>query len=394
VGAHKPARAAWLLLPACSRGAPQQCMPSHAAVQRCIAAHAGRGMHGGRPPAAVQQQASSHASGGGSSSAGQQQAAGSFGSGKPLSSHPNEQMSQGEEVVALVAAIEGTDAGGGGEMEGGLSRQSSSAALISTLSRGLSRSLSSRASSLAMQSSSNMNRKVLSDGVPFGSVIHFTTHSVAPMVLKPWKVGDPQTSTGTGFFLGNKTIITNSHVVHNHTSIRLERHGQPGNFAGTVLCESALCDLALVTVEDESFWADVPAVTLQDSVPELDDTVVAVGYPLGAKSVTVTRGVVSNVALKDLSLQRRNPQQLTVQIDAAINPGNSGGPVFNVETCEVVGVAFAGLDSAEGHGFIIPVPVIRLFMATFKQAKNPLWGLLPSLGIAADGDQTPSHAPR
>jgi hypothetical protein len=110
-------------------------------------------MHGGRPPAAVQQQASSHASGGGSSSAGQQQAAGSLGSGKPLSSHPNEQMSQGEEVVALVAAIEGTDAGGGGEMEGGLSRQSSSAALISTLSRGLSRSLSSRASSLAMQSS-------------------------------------------------------------------------------------------------------------------------------------------------------------------------------------------------------------------------------------------------
>jgi S1-C subfamily serine protease len=57
---------------------------------------------------------------------------------------------------------------------------------------------------------------------------------------------------------------------------------------------------------------------------------------------------------KDLSLKDRNPAQLCVQIDAAINPGNSGGPVFNVDTCEVVGVAFAGNDSAEGHGFIIP----------------------------------------
>ena len=67
----------------------------------------------------------------------------------------------------------------------------------------------------------------------------------------------------------------------------------------------------------------------------MDDTVVAVGYPLGAKSVTITRGVVSNVAMADLSLRRMNPQQLQVQIDAAINPGNSGGPVFNVDTCKV-----------------------------------------------------------
>ena len=107
---------------------------------------------------------------------------------------------------------------------------------------------------------------------------------------------------------------------------------------------------------------------------------VAVGYPLGAKSVTVTRGVVSNVSLSDLSLKNTNPPQLTVQIDAAINPGNSGGPVFNVDSCTVVGVAFSGIDDAEGHGFIIPVPVLRFFLEGFKTRSNPLFGLLPELG--------------
>ena len=76
------------------------------------------------------------------------------------------------------------------------------------------------------------------------------------------KVGDPQASTGTGFYLGDKTIISNSNVIHNNTSIRLERHGQRGNFAGRVFCESELCDLALLTVDDETFWEGVPDVKL------------------------------------------------------------------------------------------------------------------------------------
>ena len=63
-------------------------------------------------------------------------------------------------------------------------------------------------------------------------MIHFTTHSIAPTLLKPWKVGDPKSSTGTGFHIGGRKVITNSHVIHHGTSIRLERHGQPGNFAG------------------------------------------------------------------------------------------------------------------------------------------------------------------
>lgn len=236
---------------------------------------------------------------------------------------------------------------------------------------------------------SNVQRSELSPSIPFGAVVHFTNHSLAPSQLHPWKAGTAKTFRGTGFYIGEQRIITNSHVIHNQTSLRLKRHGQPGDFAGRLLCESKLCDLALVTVDDESFWSSLPSVELQESTPELDETVLVVGYPAssgaGAKSVTVTRGVVSNVQMLDLTLEPkgRNPRQLTVQIDAAINSGNSGGPVFNVDTCAVVGVAFAA-GRAQGHGLIIPVAVLKNFLRQYERTQAPNFGLLPEVGFGFD----------
>ena len=44
--------------------------------------------------------------------------------------------------------------------------------------------------------------------------------------------------------------------------------------------------LVQVTVDDESFFAGLRAISFQQRVPDLDEEVCAVGYPLGAKSVT------------------------------------------------------------------------------------------------------------
>lgn len=109
----------------------------------------------------------------------------------------------------------------------------------------------------------------------------------------------------TGFFIGNKKILTNHHVISDATSIRLERNGQPGkslpiifpqiciilfnsttrpsgNFAGTVLFKSELCDLALVTVDNDSFWNKLPQIEFDDNIPRLGDSVLAVGIVLCA----------------------------------------------------------------------------------------------------------------
>ena len=113
--------------------------------------------------------------------------------------------------------------------------------------------------------------------IPFESVIHFENSDAKLNLAAPWKVHNPKCSTGTGFSIGNKRILTNCHVVRHATSLRVFKHGVPGNYEARVLCASAVCDLALVTVDDGAFWESMPTTSFQDAVPALDDTVVAVG---------------------------------------------------------------------------------------------------------------------
>ena len=100
-----------------------------------------------------------------------------------------------------------------------------------------------------------------STSLPYEAIIHFTNSDAVLDLANPWKVGSPQVSTGTGFCIGKKRILTNRHVVANTTSLRVFKHGSPGNFPARVLCESAICDLALVTVDDASFFEGLPAVS-------------------------------------------------------------------------------------------------------------------------------------
>lgn len=45
----------------------------------------------------------------------------------------------------------------------------------------------------------------------------------------------------------------------------------------------------------------------------------------------------------------------------------------------MVGVAFAGLDEADNIGYVIPMPVIQLFLTTFESQGT--FGQLPRLGL-------------
>lgn len=86
------------------------------------------------------------------------------------------------------------------------------------------------------------------------------------------------------------------------------------------------CDLALLSVEDESFFNDLKPLDIMSDLPQLQDPVLVLGYPEGGDTVSFTQGVVSRIEV--LSYVHSYNDLLALQIDAAINPGNSGGPVF------------------------------------------------------------------
>jgi S1-C subfamily serine protease len=120
-------------------------------------------------------------------------------------------------------------------------------------------------------------------------------------------------------------------------------------YVARILAIGTECDLALLTVDDDSFWADVAPIVM-GKLPRLQDQCTVVGFPIGGDTISVTAGVASRVEMTPYA--HSSSELLAVQIDAAINSGNSGGPVFDSKGL-CVGVAFQSLkhEDAENIGY-------------------------------------------
>lgn len=155
----------------------------------------------------------------------------------------------------------------------------------------------------------------------------------------------------------------------------MRKRGDDEKFEAEILARATDCDLAILTVRDESFWnaGSLSAQTLCSDVPALFSEVVCVGYPTGGDNLCVTKGVVSRLDYEDNPDPWRN--RLVIQIDAAVNPGNSGGPAL-IAGGRCVGVAYESLKdgSTENIGFIIPVSVVQKFLTAWRRVANALKG--------------------
>lgn len=191
------------------------------------------------------------------------------------------------------------------------------------------------------------------------SVVKIYATTQRPNYLLPWQSLSPTSSTGSGFIIGKRRILTNAHVVSDARFLEVQKQDDPKHYKATVLFIAHDCDLAMLSVEDPSFFDGTSSLKLASELPELNDQVAVLGYPLGGKRLSMTRGVVSRIDYSTYSHSGMD-QHLVLQVDAAINPGNSGGPVTFGK--RVVGLAFQGLSWADNIGYAIPLPVIQRFL--------------------------------
>jgi len=191
--------------------------------------------------------------------------------------------------------------------------------------------------------------------------------SILWIPLCPWTRTQQVNSSGSGFIISGRRILTNAHVVANAIDIRVRPHGSAKRYAGKVTTYGPDVDLAVVEVEEsvaEDFWKNVGVATpveLSETLPALQETVHALGFPTGGRTICVTEGVVSRV--DSIELTPPADTTLVIQIDAAINPGNSGGPVFDARG-QVAGVAFCKdvRSTTDNIGYVIPAEVVRCFL--------------------------------
>jgi S1-C subfamily serine protease len=191
-------------------------------------------------------------------------------------------------------------------------------------------------------------------------LVRIQATSQEPNYRAPWSAGEVASGVGAGFIIQGNRIITNAHVVSNERFLAVSKEGDPKPYPARVLHIAHDCDLALLTVDNPTFFKNTAALDF-GGIPAIESTVSVYGYPIGGDRLSVTRGVVSRIDFQTYSHSGVD-SHLTVQIDAAINPGNSGGPVL--QDGKVVGVAFQGYsgDVAQNVGYMIPTPVIRRFL--------------------------------
>ena len=196
------------------------------------------------------------------------------------------------------------------------------------------------------------------------SLARISNTAQEPNYKQPWLPGFTGGSSGTGWVVSKDRILTNAHVVSNARFLTLEKENDPKKYIASVEHVAHDCDLAVLKVQDPTFFTGTVPLEL-GSIPDIETEVSVYGYPIGGERLSVTRGVVSRIDFRPYAHSGLD-SHLTIQIDAAINPGNSGGPVL--QKGKVVGVAFQGFsgDVAQNVGYMIPTPVIRRFLEDIK----------------------------
>jgi S1-C subfamily serine protease len=172
---------------------------------------------------------------------------------------------------------------------------------------------------------------------------------------EPWKPHRFRKGSGTGFVIQGNRILTNAHVVANARYIEITRIGDDQKYVALVKFAAHDCDLAILEVEDSSFFEGMEALEMAP-LPKVNSVVTTHGFPMGGTHLSVTRGVVSRIQMRGYSHSGAD-SHLVVQTDSAINPGNSGGPV--IQDGKVVGVAFQVLREADNIGYLIPSTVVE-----------------------------------
>jgi putative serine protease PepD len=147
---------------------------------------------------------------------------------------------------------------------------------------------------------------------------------------------------------GGADLITNFHVVAsawNTADVAITVKQGDRSIDGTITRVDKADDLAVIHVADQ-----FPELEMAAQRPQLGETVMAIGSPLGLGG-SVSIGVISGFR----SLEGSD----YIQFSAPISPGNSGGPVLD-RNGRVVGVASAKFvgDGVEALSLALPVQTV------------------------------------
>ena len=196
------------------------------------------------------------------------------------------------------------------------------------------------------------------------SVVKLHVVRRTPDFSRPWSKAAPQEISGTGVVIEGNRILTNAHVAAYASRIYVQPDQSTDKIRGTVEAIAIPVDLAVIKLEDETFFKTHPALPFREGIPTVKEQVSVYGFPMGGEQLSITEGIVSRIEYVPCA---HGANALRIQVDAALNPGNSGGPA--VVDGKIAGIVFSGILQADNIGYLIANEEVRRFLDDVKDGK-------------------------
>jgi len=215
----------------------------------------------------------------------------------------------------------------------------------------------------------------LEDPVSNSTVKIFSTISV-PDPRKPWAKLPPREESGSGFVIPLKRILTSAHVVEYATDIQVRGNKAGDKIPARVIALDESLDLAVLKLDDESFFDSHAALTPVGSIPATSDSFKVYGYTGDSSDVTVFHPTVTTV---DFAPYDDEASGIIVRLNSEQPASVSGGPVTDYQhgNGNVEGMICCRRRGGRDHSFVIPTMEIREFLQSdgfMTKSKGPFPG--------------------
>lgn len=210
-----------------------------------------------------------------------------------------------------------------------------------------------------------ISTSLFSSTLPINSVVKLHTSTSNPDYKYPWQTSKIFRYIGSGAIIDGNRILTSAHVVSGARFLEVQKENDPKKYIANVRYISHQADLAIVEVNDKTFFKGTKPLQLNENVKTRDEITV-LGYPVGGQSISTTTGVISRIEYTSYVWSAE--QLLAIQVDAAINSGNSGGPAID-KNGDIVGIAMMSLKNASNISYIVPSVIINTFLKDIEDGK-------------------------